>query len=124
MNKTEEMWAWVLTAEKQKGRITWFDFEPITFRLTSKVPGQTRVSYTPDFLIGLPDGSVRVDEIKGAYIREDADLKFKMAADRFPLFSWRMVQLQDDGNFHLIRYIPRHKIPGRGSVKKFPKADG
>lgn len=124
MNKTEEQWAWMLTAEKNKGKITWFDFEPITFRLTSKVPGQTRVSYTPDFLVGLADGTVRVDEVKGPFIREDSVLKFKMAADRFPLFSWRMVQLQDDGDFHLIRYFPRRKIPGRGTVKRFPKTDG
>lgn len=123
MNKTEEMWAWSLQEEKQKGRILWFDFEPVTFRLTSKVPGSTRVSYTPDFLVELADGSMRIDEVKGPYIREDSLLKFKMAADRFPCFSWRMVQLKDDGNFHLIRYIPRRNIERRGSVEKFPKAD-
>ena len=124
MNKTEEMWAWFLTAEKQTGKIVWFDFEPITFRLTSKVPGSKRVSYTPDFLVELADGSIRIDEIKGAYVREDSELKFKMAADRFPCFAWRMVQLKDDGNFHLIRFIPRRNISDRGTLAQFPKADG
>ena len=124
MNKTEEKWAWYLTSEKQAGKILWFAFEDVTFRLTSKVPGTTRVSYTPDFVVVLPDSSIRVDEVKGPHIREDSELKFKMAADRYPFFDWRMVQLKEDGNFHLIRFIPRRKIDGRGTVEKFPEADG
>jgi hypothetical protein len=124
MNKTEEKWAWYLTSEKQAGRIAWFGFEDATFRLTSKVAGVTRVSYTPDFLIVMPDGTIRIDEIKGGYIREDADLKFKMAAEKYPFFDWRMVQLKKDGDFHLIRFIPRRRLAGRGPVEKFPKDDG
>jgi len=109
VNKTEEQYAWMLEVEKREGLILSYGFEAITIRLTEPHPGVTRVSYTPDFFIVLQDGTVRIDEVKGPFIREDSDLKFKMAAERFPYFQWRMIQRTKREGFKVIRHIERIK---------------
>jgi len=103
MTKPEKMWAWLCQEEKNKGLIDHFMFEQITLYLSDPAYGTKRVSYTPDFVCVLPDGTVRVDEIKGPFIREDSELKFKIAADRFPWIHWRMIQYKKGQGFKTIR---------------------
>ena len=64
------------------------------------------MSYTPDFVCVLADGRVRIDEIKGPFIREDSELKFKIAADRFPWVHWRMIQFNKKG-VNVVRELGR-----------------
>jgi len=117
MRKTEQQWAWLLTKEKQKGQIIDFRFEEFTLYLTEPQRGTKRVSYTPDFFVLLPDGRIRIDEIKGPFIREDSELKFKLAADKFPWFHWRMIQIDKRG-VRVIRDLPLKRVQeGRGKKK-------
>ena len=115
MNKTEDRYAWELLVGQRQGQILDFQFERMVFRLTTPTRGVKVVSYTPDFCVVLLDGSIRFDEVKGPFIREDADLNFKMAADLFPWFGWRMIQFTGRG-VKIIRDIPRRttrRIGGR-----------
>lgn len=111
MTKPEKLWAWMCQDAKNKGLIQAFYFEQVTLYLSDPAPGTKRVSYTPDFVVIMADGSVRVDEIKGGFIREDSELKFKIAADRFPLFHWRMIQYKKRGRttgFETVRELGNH----------------
>jgi len=115
MNKTEERYAWFLEVEKRQGKILEWNYEQIRFQLTTPTKGTKVVTYTPDFLIVLPDGFMRIDEVKGPFVREDSEVKWKLAADLFPWFEWRMVQLKRGSNqVDLIRWIPR-RIGGKFS---------
>lgn len=110
MTKPEKLWAWLLQEEKNKGLINDFYFEQVTFYLSDPQRGVKRVSYTPDFFVIMADGTVRIDEVKGGFIREDADMKFKIAASRFPWVHWRMVQYKKRGKttgFETIRELGR-----------------
>lgn len=85
MNKTEQAYAEVLEQRKHLGEILDWEFEPFVLKLC---PG---VSYTPDFLVQMPDLTAEIHEVKacrkgGAYLMEDdAWVKFKMADS---IFSW------------------------------------
>ena len=112
MNKTEEKYAWHLEVQKRKGEILAWHFEQVKFKLTSTIPGRRGIHYNPDFFIVLPDGSMRIDEVKGAFVREDAELKFIMAAELFPWFHWRMMQFTQDWSFKVLRDLPRRNLIG------------
>lgn len=108
MNKTEERYAWFLEIEKRQGRILEWNFEQIKFQLTKPKPGVKVITYTPDFSVILPDGFLRFDEVKGGFIREDSEIKWKLAAELFPWFEWRMVQLKTGSSqVDLLRWSPR-----------------
>ena len=80
MNKLETAWGAQLTAQK----MTWL-FE----RITLKIADDTR--YTPDFFsLGLTDDVPTFYEVKG-FMRDDARVKLKVAADRFPMFRFYLV---------------------------------
>ena len=84
MNKTEAAHALRLTADPQ---VVGWEFEAFKVRV-----GLGRTWYTPDFLVRLRDGSIRLDEVKGGHIHDDARVKFKTAAMLYPWWGWRMVQ--------------------------------
>jgi len=114
MTKPEKLWAWLCQEEKNKRLILDFYFEQITFYLSDPAPGSKRVSYTPDFVVIMADGTVRIDEIKGGFIREDSELKFKIAADRFPWIRWRMIQYKKRGRttgFETVRELGNIEPP-------------
>jgi len=121
MRKTEQQYAWLLTKERQQGKIIAFRFEEVTFYLTEPQRGTKRVSYTPDFFVVLPDGKIRIDEIKGPFIREDSELKFKVAADKFPWLHWRMIQIGKKG-VQVIRESMR-KLPQDARGEKMSVAE-
>lgn len=119
MTKAEEAFAWYLKREEMEGNIAAWYFESITLQLAKgRGHGGRPVKYTPDFLIALRDGTFRIVEIKGPYIREDSVIKFKMAADLFPDFEWQMIQIRKDGTAKVLRHIPAR------DVQKFCAPDG
>lgn len=86
MNKTETAFSRVLDVLQKTGEITCWQFEAVKFRLGP------RCYYTPDFMVVGFDGSViSFVEIKGPFIREDSRIKFRVAAERYPMFGWEMI---------------------------------
>lgn len=77
MNKTEAAYAAHLEILKYTGEILWYQFEAIRLRLAQNT------FYTPDFLVMAADGVLECRETKGFW-QEDARLKIKMAAEKFP----------------------------------------
>ena len=84
-SKWEEQYRNMLELKYRAGEILAYAYESITFRLAPKT------TYTPDFLVVLPDGKVQIHEVKG-FAREDAIIKFKVAAQQNPWFEFIMVK--------------------------------
>lgn len=78
MNKTEAEWARGLEARKAAGEILHWAFEPLKIRLAAST------FYTPDFLVILADRTMELHEVKGAFVQDDARVKFKVCAEHFP----------------------------------------
>lgn len=76
-SSSEALFAAILEARRRTGEIVWFKYEPITLRLAKKT------SYTPDFVAIDKMGAVVIYEVKG-FMRDDAMVKLKVAADLFP----------------------------------------
>jgi hypothetical protein len=90
MNKTERAFAEVLKAACRRMAIAQWAREPITFRLA----GRTR--YTPDFAVWpviheADDFRFTLIEVKG-FMRDDASVKLKVAADTYYRFRWLLVR--------------------------------
>ena len=84
MNATEAKYALHLEGLKAQGVIVRYKFEKIKFILAD------RTTYTPDFYVLFP-GHIEFHEIKG-FLRDDANVKFKIVADLFPEFRWKMIR--------------------------------
>ena len=84
-SKWEEQYNSMLELKYRACEILAYEYESITFRLAPKT------TYTPDFLVVLPDGKVQIHEVKG-FAREDAIIKFKVAAQQNPWFEFIMVK--------------------------------
>jgi len=107
MTKAEQAFAWWLKKEEQDGRIERWYFERMTLTLTTgRGRGGRPMKYTPDFLVVVLGGGLRMVEIKGPYIREDSVIKFKMATELFPFFEWQMIQIRKDGTAKVLRHVP------------------
>ncbi len=78
MNKTEAEWAGMLEARRIAGELLYWAYEPIKLRLADST------HYTPDFLVVLAGGEMQLHEVKGAFVTDDARVKFKLAAEHFP----------------------------------------
>lgn len=78
MNKTESAYGTHLDAEKHCGKVLWYKFEGMKFRLADNT------FYTPDFAVLLSDGTLQAHEIKGFWT-DDARAKIKVAADMYPI---------------------------------------
>ena len=84
MNKTEERFSFALDQGVKSGKyLQWF-FEDITLRLGDNC------RYTPDFAVLLSDMTFRFYEVKGFW-RDDARVKIKVAASKYPFFEFRAV---------------------------------
>lgn len=77
MNKTEGLYAEHLENLKHAGKILWFRFEGIKFRLADNT------FYTPDFSVMGEGGVIECHEVKGFW-QDDARAKIKIAADLYP----------------------------------------
>jgi hypothetical protein len=82
MNKTEAEWASKLDIQIAGGEVLSYLFESIKIRLANKT------WYTLDFLVFNANGTIEVHETKGGFIRDDAMVKFKVAAEQYPCFTF------------------------------------
>ena len=86
MNKTEAEYGASLELMKRACEIVDYKYEAVKLRLADKT------FYTPDFLVIGKDMIVEFHEIKGGFIREKSEVKFKCAAEQFPWFDFQMHQ--------------------------------
>lgn len=98
MNGTETLFSELLESSRLSGEISRWEFEPISL----KVGPNTR--YNPDFLAVLPDGHWQLFEIKG-FLRDDAAVKFKAAAGKYPELSFMMLR-KSKGIWEIIYNLP------------------
>ena len=112
MNSIEEEFSWILEQQKRAGEIVDYAFEAMTFRLAD------RTTYTPDFVIVHHDHFELVD-VKARGVakigiskktgkpykkqwtskRDDAAVKMKVAAERFPWMQWAYYYHEADGRW-------------------------
>ena len=86
MNATEKQFAEMLRLKQLAGDILQFEFEAIKFRIGD------RCFYTPDFVVWQPFNAGMVAyEIKGHW-EDDARVKIKAAAARYPQVSFIAVK--------------------------------
>ena len=78
MNKTEAEYAAMLAQQQRMGQVQWWAFEVIKVRLADAT------FYTPDFLVMNAAGELELHEVKGAFVTDDARVKFKVCAEHFP----------------------------------------
>ena len=77
-NNTETAYGEHLEWLKNTGKVAWYKFEGMTFRLAK----DTR--YTPDYMVMLSTGQLEAHEVKGHW-QDDARVKIKVAADMYPI---------------------------------------
>lgn len=98
MNKTETRYAREFLVGNP--RVIEWHYESINLRLGESL------FYCPDFLVVMDDGRRRFVEVKGGYVREDAEVKFKAAAMRYTLLAYfEMWQWTKKGGWVCIREI-------------------
>jgi hypothetical protein len=117
MNKTEREFSEILNQALESGEIIRWQFEEVTL----KIAPSTR--YIPDFLAVLPSGAWQVFEIKG-HLEDDAAVKFKAAAEKYPEISFHMLKKQR-GQWLTVYNLPSRLQNGKASTssKKSPKKD-
>lgn len=98
MNKLEGDYAEYLGFLRLAGEINTFMYERIKLKLAD------RTWYTPDFMVILSDGTVEFHEVKG-FMRDDAAVKLKVAADKFPQFAFFLVK-KDSKEGWSIKAVP------------------
>jgi hypothetical protein len=90
LNKTEEAYRAHLEKRRMAGEVVWYQFEPFRLVLAPKT------TYAPDFLVQLASGHLEVHEVKGFWM-EDARIKIKFAAEKFPIFKFIAVMKVSEG---------------------------
>lgn len=89
MNKLESEYAAHLRGLQHAGEVLWWGFEAVKLKLARLT------TYTPDFLVMARDGTLECHEVKPgtskgkAFMLDDAAVKLKVAAERFP-FRFRL----------------------------------
>ena len=89
MNKTEEMFSWILESEKRDGKIKYWGFEVIKLRI-----GNNCV-YNIDFMVVDKNDRLILKEVKGGRIWEDSVIKFKAACEMYPFIQFEMHQYKN-----------------------------
>ena len=104
-NKNEAAYEVYLDSLKGSGSIVDYWFEPFSLRLSEAETGQP-LRYTPDFMVLAESGIVYVDDIKAAKTKNgvafddpEAIIRIKAAADRYPLFVFRLVRPDRQGGW-------------------------
>jgi hypothetical protein len=95
MNKLEAKYAQHLDEQKHFGKIIDFWYERVTLKLADAV------RYTPDFMVLTSDLELELHEVKG-YMQEDARVKLRTAADKFPF------------RFKLIHWLTKKEAAAKG----------
>lgn len=86
MNGTESKYAELLQVRKLAGEVILWHFESIKFKVAEQC------LYIPDFAVWLADGTMEIVDTKGGIISDDALVKIKAAAERYPQFTWVIEQ--------------------------------
>ncbi|MDP8237680.1 MAG: DUF1064 domain-containing protein [Candidatus Hatepunaea meridiana] len=102
MNSLELRYANHLRTLLLAGEIHSFSFERHNLKLADKT------YYKPDFEVMLPDGSIEFHEVKG-FMRDDANVKIKVAAAQFPQYVFRLVQWDRNIGWKIKPYPPHNK---------------
>jgi hypothetical protein len=76
MNRTEAAYSGLLEGMRRSGEIKFYAFESTKFKLAKNT------YYSPDFMVVRADGVTEFHEVKG-FMTDDANVKIKVAADRF-----------------------------------------
>ena len=108
MNKTESRFAQWLDIQQKAGLIGWWEFQPFTFKLADDC------RYTPDFAI-LKDGVETLVDVKGSkrkrsdgsvtyWCEEDAKIKIRVAASKWPWKRWVIVHPLPNGEWNEVRF--------------------
>lgn len=84
MNKLERRYAEHLEGQKKAGMILDYKAHPGSLKLGPNL------HYRPDFFVISLEGVLEVHETKG-YMREDAQVKIKAAAQLFPYLTFKLV---------------------------------
>lgn len=90
LNKTEQLYAYELDLLQRAGKIKSWKFEGLKLRLAD------RTSYSPDFVVWHLDGGIELVEVKGHWM-EDAKVKFKVARELFPMFTFTAIKRNKSG---------------------------
>lgn len=77
MNGAEQAYSLLLSRRREAGEISEYFFEPVKLKLGKAC------FYSPDFMVIRSDGRIEMHEVKGFW-RDDARVKIKAAADKFP----------------------------------------
>lgn len=86
-SKTEAEYAMILTALQRSNRIRSWEYEAISVNIGEGA------WYTPDFLVRLQDSEKLVCiEVKNAFVREAARVRFRSAKKQFPEIVWLWAQ--------------------------------
>jgi hypothetical protein len=99
MNRWEKVFAQELQQKLALGLIEWYAFEAIKLKLADAT------FYTPDFAV-LEKGKLIFEEVKG-FERDDAIVKFKVAASQFPFIfrMWRKRKRTEGPGWEMVRHI-------------------
>jgi len=89
-NATEAAYEQHLEELRLVGALLWFRFEGLKLRLAK------RTTYTPDFTVIAADGVTEFREVKGR-MRDDANVKLKVAAEMFPHYRFILVRRANGG---------------------------
>lgn len=98
MNKTEREFSMILEAQRRQDIIARWDYEGITLRWGG-------LRYTPDFVVTIATPTipaVKFIEVKGAFIYDDALVKFKAARAHWTQFEFQLWQKAQGNWFQLL----------------------
>lgn len=84
MNKTETAYSRDLEVMRHAGEVLWWAFEPMKLRLADNT------FLTPDFAVIAKDSILEFHDTK-SFVTEDARIKIKVAAEKFP-FRFKIVK--------------------------------
>ena len=94
MNRLEARYAQYLELQVKAGQIRAWAYEPVRLKLAKLT------TYTPDFLVEPWQGRPELHECKG-FLREDAAVKLKVAAQRFAMFDFKLVRQNRNGSWRI-----------------------
>lgn len=113
-NKTERAWMDWLAMDPSVKRVV---YEGVTLRLADGL------RYTPDCYVEFNDGTLGLDECKGAFVRDTARVKFEWARQQFPGFRWRWCQ-RIKGKWHVSEQAGKARLSTGESGEAFPLGRG
>jgi hypothetical protein len=98
MNKTEAAYGLELSILQAAGKVEWFEFQPMRFRVGKDDSGRD-AWYTPDWMVMQPDGNLEAVDCKGSGpIQEASYVRIRAAALLYPI-RFVIAQQQRNGGF-------------------------